>query len=272
VHAVLGIRGEPGRPGDPAKGVVWTSIIEHINESNWVDNWISVTDIDRTLLSTHPWTLGGGGSLQVLQSIEAASVVTARTHIGRAGFFGITGFDELALADRATFRRWGVHEEFTKVHVAGDEVRDWTISPSEDIWYPYNERHLLPPYEAGAAVFLWPHRTHLGARKTFSGETYTESGRPWWSWHQLPDDAGLHTWVIAWSQVATHGHFAIGRKPWAFNSTATIMRLQQNATEDLHSGIAALLNSSTGCFWLKQHSQDKPSNGVKRGYESEAWT
>ena len=32
VRAVLGIRGEPGRPDDPAKGIVWTSIVEHVDD------------------------------------------------------------------------------------------------------------------------------------------------------------------------------------------------------------------------------------------------
>ena len=37
VRAVLGVRGEPGRPDDPAKGIVWTSIIEHVDDPGWDD-------------------------------------------------------------------------------------------------------------------------------------------------------------------------------------------------------------------------------------------
>ena len=48
VRAVLGVRGEPGRPEDPAKALVWTSIIEHIDNPQWDDIWITVTDLDRT--------------------------------------------------------------------------------------------------------------------------------------------------------------------------------------------------------------------------------
>ena len=33
VHAVLGIRGEPSRPANAAKGLVWASITEHIGDS-----------------------------------------------------------------------------------------------------------------------------------------------------------------------------------------------------------------------------------------------
>ena len=57
VRAVLGVRGEPGRPDDPAKGLVWTSIAEHVDEPGWNDGWVTVTDLDRTLLASHPWSL-----------------------------------------------------------------------------------------------------------------------------------------------------------------------------------------------------------------------
>ena len=34
-------------------------------------SWITVTDLDRTLLATHPWSLSGGGAtLTCLQTIE----------------------------------------------------------------------------------------------------------------------------------------------------------------------------------------------------------
>ena len=47
VRAVLGVRGEPGLPDDPAKGVVWTSIVEHVDEPGWEDAWVTVFDLDR---------------------------------------------------------------------------------------------------------------------------------------------------------------------------------------------------------------------------------
>jgi hypothetical protein len=271
IRAALGIRREAQNPKEPAKGKVWRSIVDHIDTPGWDDSWVTITELDRQVLASHPWSLSGGSALQVLQSIESNSAVRLKIHIGRAGFFGISGFDELALASRVTFRRWGVLKEFAKVHVAGEEVRDWRMLPSEDIWYPYRDRQLVSPDEAGAAVFLWPHRTHLGARKTFSGETYNQSGRQWWSWHQLPDDHALHPWVIGWSQVSTHQNFAIGRQPWAFNSKATIMRLRKGASDDSHYGINAILNSSTACFWLKQNSYDKGAGGISEGVKAEGW-
>ena len=65
VRAVLGVRGEPGRPDDPAKGIVWTSISEHVDDPGWDDDWVTVADLDRTLLATHPWSLSGGGAVEL---------------------------------------------------------------------------------------------------------------------------------------------------------------------------------------------------------------
>ena len=60
----------PATPDNPAKGLVWTSIVNHVDDTGWDDEWISVVDLDRKLLATHPWTLRGGGAIDVLKSIE----------------------------------------------------------------------------------------------------------------------------------------------------------------------------------------------------------
>ena len=77
---------------------------------------------------------------------------------------------------------------------------------------------------------------------------------------------------IAFAEVATHNHFVLDRGGKVFKQTAPVIKLPAGATEDAHLELLGVLNSSTVCFWLKQCCQDKPSNGVKRGYESERWT
>ena len=57
VRAVLGVRGEPGLPDNPARGVVWTSIVQHVDQPGWNDGWITVADVNRTRLGAHPWSL-----------------------------------------------------------------------------------------------------------------------------------------------------------------------------------------------------------------------
>src|SRR5664279_4373581 len=57
VRAVLGIRGDPARPDDPAKGIVWRSMVEHIDRPGHDDGWTSTADLARDLLGRHPWML-----------------------------------------------------------------------------------------------------------------------------------------------------------------------------------------------------------------------
>ena len=74
VRAVLGVRGEPSKPDNPAEGNVWTSIVNHVDDPGWNDGWISVVDLDRKLLATHPWSLRGGGALQLREFLESTAV------------------------------------------------------------------------------------------------------------------------------------------------------------------------------------------------------
>lgn len=72
VRAILGIQGEPGAPENPAKGKVWTSIVEHADKPDFEDQWISVVDLPRTNLTQHPWSLSGGGAVELIDQIERA--------------------------------------------------------------------------------------------------------------------------------------------------------------------------------------------------------
>ena len=60
IRAVLGVRGEPTQPDDPAKGMVWRAIVDQINEPGSDSEWITVADLPRDRLTSHPWSLSGG--------------------------------------------------------------------------------------------------------------------------------------------------------------------------------------------------------------------
>ncbi len=67
VRAVLGVRGEPGQPADPAKGLVWTEIVTHLDQPGFNGKFVSVSDVERSVLATHPWSLSGGGAGDVFR-------------------------------------------------------------------------------------------------------------------------------------------------------------------------------------------------------------
>jgi hypothetical protein len=273
VRAVLGVRGEPDRPENPAKGLVWTSIVDHVSDRAWDDGWITVTDLERRLLATHPWSLSGGGAVQLLEAVELAarSRVSARAY--RVGVFGIMGADDVMMIDYPFILRRGLEPGWASRLVIGDQLRDFHLNDGGFTWFPYTENHELRPLQTSLALSksLWPMRTELGNRSTFSGGTYVSEGRPWYEWHQLPKDPGACHWNIAFAEVATHNHFVLDRGGKIFKQTAPVIKLPDGATEDEHLELLGLLNSSTACFWLKQACHNKAGSGMGRGIQPEEW-
>jgi hypothetical protein len=240
---------------------VWTEIVEHLETPGFDGVYVSVTDLDRDALKTHPWSLSGGGATSVMESINGASKDVLGNRVGRIGFFGVTGSDDAFQVTPSLPMRIGASTAFRE-QVVGDEVRDYTIRAGDFVFFPYGERHELLPLEMYPEVsrLFWPLRTVLGNRATFSKRTYFAEGRPWYEWHQLPKDESLHPWAISFAFVATHNHFVLVRDAKVFGRSAPVIKLPAAAGEDEHLGVAGVLNSSTGCFWLKDVSYPKDKN------------
>jgi hypothetical protein len=264
VRAVLGIRGEPGSPDDPAKGIVWTSIVDHVDDPGWEDRWISVADLNRTLLGKHPWSLVGGGAVELVEAINRAASKRLSGSITRIGFFGVIGSDDAMLYPPAAVLRHSLDKTWFLSLVVGDGVRDYLESVREVAWFPYTAEHDLRSLDAGTANgrWLWPFRTELGNRATFSGSTYFSDNRPWYEWHQIPKDENASESSIAFAFVATHNHFTLDRGARAFGRSAPLIKLRKGATEDDHLALLGVLNTSTACFWLKQNSYAKSGDPV----------
>jgi len=274
VHAVLGVRGEPGRPENPAKGLVWTSIVEHIDDPGWDDSWVTITDLDRTLLATHPWSLSGGGAVALQAAISRGGLSSVADRVTRVGFFADSHADDAFFLDWRFVDLLEAPPLHARLAVRGDGVRDWVATPEEKSLFPYDSQHnLVPLTTLGPRVshYLWPLRTFLGGRSTFGGGDYFRDGRAWYEWHQLPKDPTANEQTIAFAEVATHNHFVLDREGMIFNRTAPIIKLSEKATEDEHLALLGVLNSSTVCFWLKQVCFNKGNGGIGGGIGDENW-
>jgi hypothetical protein len=263
VRAVLGVRGEPGRPDVPAKGLIWTSIIEHVDSSKWEDAWITVTDLDRSLLTTHPWSLSGGGATFLQKQLEADR--QRLEHRVRAiGYTGQTNADDVFLASAHTLSRHFISAQDFRPFLTGTEVRDYEVAPRNVAVFPYDAVELRPLVSGSAlARWFWPFRTSLGARATFGGSTYAAEGRAWWAWHQVARSR-LSGPVLTWAVVQTNNNFAYLRECLLHNRHAPMVQLRPQATEDEYLALLGLLNSSTASFWLKQNSHNKGEGGGAR--------
>ncbi len=272
VRAVLGIRGEPSTPADPAKGEVWRSIIEGVDEPGFENDFVSVDDKPRRLFGSHPWTLTGGGAVELKAKIESVGKSDLASQVQVIGVLGMTNADDVMFAPQQTFVRAGIEGVFYRNMVTGDLVRDWTLARGQSVLFPYSSEGLININELEElGRYLWPFRTTLGNRATFSKMTYFEEGRPWWEWHQIVLERLENPLSITLAFVATHNHFVLDRGGKVFNRSAPIIKLPADATVDDHLALLGLLNSSVACFWLKQVCFDKGVGGIGGGIGDEGW-
>ncbi|MFC8385748.1 BREX-2 system adenine-specific DNA-methyltransferase PglX [Nocardia sp. NPDC057272] len=274
VRAALGIQGEPGAPTNPAKGLVWTSIIEHIDKAGYEDRWVSITDLPRANLREHPWSLSGGGAVELLAAVDAK-----RDHVlgdliaGKIGFASFPGADDAFFGHSAALRRAGIPSALVKTVILGEAVRDWDVQLIESAFAPYDEQFAEITLDASAPWYRrqWPLRRTVGGITGFDGQTQADAGSSWWTWYRWVADRYRTPYSITFAFVATHNHFVLDRGGKVFNRSAPVIKLPKGASEDDHLRLLGILNSSTACFWLKQNSHDKGNGGIGGGIGDEKW-
>ncbi|USI91687.1 BREX-2 system adenine-specific DNA-methyltransferase PglX [Rhodococcus pyridinivorans] len=265
VRAVLGIQGEPGAPQNPAEGFVWSTIVEHIDQPGFEDQWVSITDLPRVNLREHPWSLSGGGAVELSSAVDAARICVLQD---RAESIGITSFtleDSLYLLDTRTPHRRNISH--LRPMVLGDQLRDWSGDFDVLAVFPYSERFEPLAVEGIPELhqFFWPFRICISNSKVFGGQTKIESGLGWTEYGRLTTSKLRIPLSITFAFVATHNHFVLDRGGKVFNRSAPVIKLPEGASEDDHLRLLGTLNSSTACFWLKQNSHNKGSTVDNKG-------
>ena len=262
VRAVLGVRGEPGRPAEAAKGLVWRSIVEHVDEPGWDDGWVTVADLPRRALATHPWSLSGGGAVQLLADIGAAGTRPLSRVTSEVGIMAVIGEEE------AFELRPGSMEPAMPV-VAGEQVRDLVMTASARFW-PYDAK-LQVRGEALSSRSMWPFRRVVEGYVMF-GKTRSERGLAWLEYGMLATSKLRTPLSLAYAEIATHNHFVLDRGGKVFKQTAPVIKLPEGATEDQHLELLGVLNSSVTCFWLRQVCQSKASAFTPSGMMDQPWS
>lgn len=267
IRAVLGTRGEPIQPTDPAQGLVWSAIVDQIDQVGSRSRWVDTLDIPRHVFGEHPWSLAGGGAYPLRMAVQSEATPL------RLRIQGPVGGAVRAGADDVYLRPAGRSAVAARLPVLrGDGVRDWSETLTEDMLSPY-----VPGADLGSLRDeLWRWRTGLAARRTFSGDM-ADAGLRWFDYMQYTKGSYLSPLSIAFAFVATHNHFVLDRGGKVFNRSAPVIKLPAGATEDDHLGLLGVLNSSAACFWLQQVSHNKGEGGgarVAAGYAamgSEGW-
>lgn len=269
IRAVLGVRGEPGRPENPEKGLVWQDIREHVDQPDYHSGWISVVDLPRASLAVHPWSLSGGGASQLLRLIEADKPVLASAVMTPIGGSIRAGSDDGFVRPLHWMGKGIRTSSRLRKLVTGEAVRDWQIRTSSAIYYPYVGLNAAT-IDDGLTQELWSLRTVLASRSTFQG-SMADAGLEWWEYMQFTSSTYRTQYSIAFAQVATHNHFSLDQGGNVFKETAPVIKLPETAGFDDYLEIASLLNTSLACFWLKQYCFNKGNGGIGGGIGDEAW-
>ena len=257
VRAVLGIRGEPSTPDDPALGQVWQSIISHLDRAGSQNNFVSITDIQKATFAKHPWTMGGGGAATLKQIIEEPCLGRLGQSVKSIGRTSVVGEDDCWILDPNAAHRLKTADYCLSFGI-GERFRDWSSPELPLVIYPYTEiggKHINADSYL-VTRYLWVFRSLLKKRTVF-GKSLDDQGRPWFE-HLEHYVSKLRTPLsIAFAFVATHNHFVLDHGGKVFNRSAPIIKLPSAATEADHLVLLGLLNSSTACFWMKQVFHNK---------------
>lgn len=263
VRAVMGIKGEPGTPADPAQGLVWQAIVDQVDCAGSESAFVSVADVPRETLGRHPWSIGGGGAADLKEAIEKFASGRLENYIRHIGFMVITGEDEAFIMPR---RLSDKIDAPIRPFIIGEALRDWNVVDREE--------YALFPYIKKANGFdscdviagnnydrhRWVIRRLLRSRIMF-GKTAEDHGHRWDQFMQFISERVDADFLITFAFVATHNHFVLDRGGKVFNRTAPVIKLPAGASEAEHLGLIGLLNSSAGCFWLKQECFTKDGRG-----------
>ena len=267
IRAVMGIKGEPTTPIDPAQGKVWSAIMKQVDEVGSKSEYSSVADVPRASFCSHPWSLGGGGASELKEYLDAAG----QTRLGDiADSIGITSFpmeDSIYLMRMVDARRKKLPLSHLRTMVVGNAIREWLIGECDVAAFPYDTGFCpIPPTPTHPCLrYLWPARTVLANSKMFGGQTKVETGINWYEFGRLTADKLRTPLSIVFGEVATHNHFVLDRGGRVFKNTVQVIKLPAEFEEAAHVALLGLFNSSIACFWLKQVSHNKGDSTDDQG-------
>ncbi|MDG9685963.1 BREX-2 system adenine-specific DNA-methyltransferase PglX [Streptomyces sp. DH18] len=270
VRAVLGVRGEPNQPEDAAQGVVWRAMVEQVGRAGSESEWVSVEDAAREQFARHPWSLAGGGAAGVMANLDSNTEERLGSRTESIGFCGVTREDDAYIVGNASWLRTRLKAGNGKPLVGGTSLRDYCNDGGTNSVFPYRDSDRAAWVHESAERLLWPSRTLLKMRRALSG-TQEEQGLTWFEYSSFSRTRYWSPFLIVYGEVSTHNHFVLHRGGKMFKQTAPVIRLPAGAGEEQYLELLGLLNSSAACFWLKQVSHDKGSQGVNEGFKSQAW-
>ncbi|CAN1502747.1 hypothetical protein MCEMAEM4_00557 [Burkholderiaceae bacterium] len=265
VRTVMGIKGEPSTPADPAQGLVWSAILGQMDRAGSESDFVSVTDTLRETFAKHPWSIGGGGAANLLEILNEGAVRVLGAQVSAIGRTTHTGEDNAFFVPKHWITRSNL-SEYAVALVEGEGVRDFDIAADTQVLFPYDKStaEVVRTIPVALANHFWLYRRLLKGRSDF-GNNIEDRGLRWYEHSMFFPERFRTQMGISFPEVATHNHFVLDRGGKVFKQTAPVIKLPAGTTEDEHLGLLGLLNSSVACFWLKQVCFNKGDSTDTKG-------
>jgi hypothetical protein len=178
VAAILPGGGDLRTP--PEESPLWHTLAAYHDDPGFSDAQVIVAERPRREMAKHPWNSDVGSEILRVNLEQSPERLTNWCRSVGICFF--TNAEEVFLVSADFARRINLSVELLTACQTGDDIRDWSSSPScltirpyDNAWKPIN----LLDFPSDAA-FLQLFRKPLGARATFSGKTYDEEGKLWY--------------------------------------------------------------------------------------------
>jgi len=256
LRTVMGIRGEPTTPEEPAKGIVWSAIVTQVDQPGSQSEFVSVADSARGFFHKHPWSIGGGGAADLKERLDENAQFKLEDLADSLGVMAVTAEDDAYIFDSGTLCRQSIAPANRIGFVEGDMVRDWRITNTALAIFPYSPDDGRPVLSFAVERRLWPLRKCLESRLMFQ-KTQLERGLTWFEYGMLIWSKYRTPFSITFGEVATHNHFVFDRGGKVFKQTAPVIKLSPDSSEDDYLVLLGYLNSSTAAFWMKQVAHPK---------------
>lgn len=264
IRTVMGIKGEPSTPKTPSQGIVWSGIVNEIDTPGFQGTFITVGDVPRESLRTHPWSLVGGGGAELKQLLDSHAVETLGERIASIGFFAIPGDeDAYAFRNESDVRRLRFSKKTTKNYVLGNDVRNWAAVPSCFCIFPYDSNAVFQADKSTDAHF-WMYSSVLKNTLYFGKKKY-ERGMDWREWVIVFPERIRDQRSILFPNVSTHNNFAFDNQSNTFADPVRVIKLHEESSDSVFFEMISLLNSSVGCYWMKQVFHNKGDSTDQHG-------
>lgn len=253
VLIVSNLKGEPGIPADPSQGQVWQSVMRgFVAGPGYTDDFVDVAVRPRGLLARHPWQFGGPKS-RLYERMLANNPTKLVSLVESIGITMFTLADDIYVLTSDFARRLRLLLDHIKVIVTGGEVRDWNIWEPSVAVFPYRRDFSPINIEQHQAelAYLEQFRSLLANSMGFGGKTKVESGLQWFEYGRLTISKYQTPQAITFPAIGTHVHFVPDQSGKLFNRHAQVIKLEETGWQ-LYELLAAILNTSTVCFCLKQ--------------------